>query len=298
MRSPAPGGKAPAPSPARGFRLKGAGAGHRFALPVSVLKLYERQLRDVARNCAAEIRKAGALDDVPGLQVKLQTYSNHLEPWARDVALRMLKRSAALNYQAWRPLLVGATAAPSTGRDAATDETEDPGKAARHRAFKRMMRSSAEIGRELTTEMGSGSAIARVIQERTEENIRLIKDIPAAAARQIGEASAKAATQGERAKGFLAKRVGEIADMTEARALLIARTEVSKASTEFTRARAETVGSKGYIWRTAQDQVVRDSHADMEGEFVRWDDPPSLDGLGPAHAGSYPNCRCYPEVLL
>ncbi len=35
----------------------------------------------------------------------------------------------------------------------------------------------------------------------------------------------------------------------------------------------------------------------MEGRFVPWDEPPTLDGMT-AHAGEFVNCRCYPEPVI
>ena len=35
----------------------------------------------------------------------------------------------------------------------------------------------------------------------------------------------------------------------------------------------------------------------MEGKFVRWDSPPTLDGMT-GHAGEFPNDRCYPEPVI
>uniref|UniRef100_UPI00255ADB8F DUF6883 domain-containing protein n=1 Tax=Pseudodesulfovibrio pelocollis TaxID=3051432 RepID=UPI00255ADB8F len=76
-----------------------------------------------------------------------------------------------------------------------------------------------------------------------------------------------------------------------------ALTEVSKAGTALTRARAESVGSEGYIWRTARDGATRPSHRAMEGRFVKWSEPPTLDGMT-GHAGEFPNDRCYPEPVV
>jgi SPP1 gp7 family putative phage head morphogenesis protein len=93
------------------------------------------------------------------------------------------------------------------------------------------------------------------------------------------------------------KMILKSGEVTESRATLIARTEVGRASTNLARSRAQYVGSDGYIWRTAHDHDVRESHRKMEGKFVRWDRPPTLDGLI-GHAGALPNCRCYPEPVL
>jgi uncharacterized protein with gpF-like domain len=35
----------------------------------------------------------------------------------------------------------------------------------------------------------------------------------------------------------------------------------------------------------------------MDGQFVKWSEPPTLDGLT-GHAGALPNCRCYPEPVV
>lgn len=78
---------------------------------------------------------------------------------------------------------------------------------------------------------------------------------------------------------------------------VIARTEVARTSSVLTQARAEHAGSTGYIWRTARDGDVRPSHKAMNGRFVRWGEPPTLDNLR-GHAGCLPNCRCYADPVI
>ncbi|MDR8377773.1 phage head morphogenesis protein, partial [Acinetobacter baumannii] len=53
----------------------------------------------------------------------------------------------------------------------------------------------------------------------------------------------------------------------------------------------------GYIWRTSEDGDVRPSHKAMNGKFVAWNSPPTLDNLK-GHAGCLPNCRCYTEPVI
>lgn len=77
--------------------------------------------------------------------------------------------------------------------------------------------------------------------------------------------------------------------------ILVARTETSRAANNILRTRAEENGSEGYIWRTSRDSTVRPSHKRMEGKYIEWDNPPTLDKLT-GHAGTLPNCRCFPEV--
>jgi hypothetical protein len=35
----------------------------------------------------------------------------------------------------------------------------------------------------------------------------------------------------------------------------------------------------------------------MKDKFVRWDNPPTLDGMT-GHAGCLPNCECWSEVQI
>ncbi|EOT9334790.1 phage minor head protein [Escherichia coli] len=74
-------------------------------------------------------------------------------------------------------------------------------------------------------------------------------------------------------------------------------TELGRATGALDQARALSIGSNGYIWRTAEDGDVRHSHREMEGKFVEWGRPPTLDGMT-GHAGELPNCRCYKEIVL
>ncbi|HHZ9834772.1 TPA: phage minor head protein, partial [Klebsiella pneumoniae] len=39
------------------------------------------------------------------------------------------------------------------------------------------------------------------------------------------------------------------------------------------------------------------SHRKMKDKFVRWDNPPTLDGMT-GHAGCLPNCKCWAEVHI
>jgi SPP1 gp7 family putative phage head morphogenesis protein len=62
-------------------------------------------------------------------------------------------------------------------------------------------------------------------------------------------------------------------EVSRSKANVIARTEMGRVVTNLTQARAESVGSVGYIWRTMRDAQVRPSHRAMEGRFVAWDSP-------------------------
>lgn len=135
-----------------------------------------------------------------------------------------------------------------------------------------------------------------VYQQLLNEQVRLITSLPLEAAQRIQDLSTRSLIEGNRSSE-IAGLIMATGHVTKSRANTIARTEVSRASCVFTQARAENLGSEGYIWRTSEDGDVRQSHKKMNGTFVAWDNPPTLDGME-GHAGCLPNCRCYPEPVI
>lgn len=157
------------------------------------------------------------------------------------------------------------------------------------------LREAARAGIDMRILLAS-PGVGYAVQDRIAENVRLIKSIVTHSADDVAKLVQESMATGMRAED-LAKRIERVGEVSKSRARTIAATEVSKAGTALTRARAESVGSEGYIWRTARDGAVRDSHRMMEGKFVRWDSPPTLDGMT-GHAGEFPNDRCYPEPVI
>lgn len=90
---------------------------------------------------------------------------------------------------------------------------------------------------------------------------------------------------------------------TRNRARLIARDQVGKLNGELQQQRQADLGIERYIWRTVGDNAVRPSHAAMDGETCRWDDPTvylsgsrwanrsSIGGVE-EHPGQDYQCRC------
>jgi SPP1 gp7 family putative phage head morphogenesis protein len=93
-------------------------------------------------------------------------------------------------------------------------------------------------------------------------------------------------------------RIKNEGDITESRARLIARTEVARSNSILVQARAESLGSKAYIWQTAEDARVRESHMEMNGKVCYWDNPPMLSDGTQTHPGQIFNCRCIALPLL
>lgn len=163
------------------------------------------------------------------------------------------------------------------------------------RDLKTWTETSKEIGSLLRQEIAE-SAVGRAMRESLDRQTALITSLPTEAAQRVRDLTIEGISKGTRASEIAAK-IMETGEVTKSRANLIARTETSGTATELTKARAESIGSTGYIWRTSGDSDVRPSHRKMAGQFVAWGDPPTLDGMT-GHAGGLPNCRCWPDPVL
>ena len=239
---------------------------------------YATNLRKVAKAVEDIVKMFDPTDahQVNELEQTLRRYSDLLRPWARVTAQRMLNDVSRRDEKVW-------------------------GEYTRY------------LGLELKREIyaaPTGEAMFDLMQEQ----VHLITSLPLEAANRVHELVTGALYEGARAKeiGDEIYRTGEV---TRARANLIARTEVGRAATSLTQARAEYVGSPGYIWRSSHDWDVRPaigtknfaklntlemgSHRKLDGTFHRWDSPPiaATNGVR-AHAGSIFNCRCYAEPVL
>lgn len=224
---------------------------------------YRASLRGVAKQIGHIVRglaPEGSLKNVSALMQALKDYSVLLDPWARSVASYMLADVTRRDRAMWR--LVSKQMAPHLRR---------------------------EIEQAPTGEM------LRVLQS---SQVKLIKSIPLDAAERVQEISVEAQIASIRPED-VAKKILETQQVSESKARLIARTEVSRAAANLVQARAQYAGSQGYTWRTVGDLNVRESHKHMEGIFVPWSQPPKTDkGLAPYHAGCGPNCRCFADPIF
>lgn len=221
---------------------------------------YQRSLTQVARQVGAIINGFPPGDPAadPTITQILRRYSDLLNDWAVSTASRMI-----------------------------ADVNQDDRKAWAQR--------SAEMSKALRDEILNADTGA-VMRGLLAEQVTLIKSIPIEAAQRVHDLTLKGIEDGTRANE-IAKEIRRSGEVATSRAQLIARTEVSRTAATLTEARAKATGSTGYIWRTSHDSDVRSSHKAMEGKFVPWSEPPTLDKLT-GHAGCLPNCRCWPEPVI
>lgn len=156
---------------------------------------------------------------------------------------------------------------------------------------------SEEISAGLRDVVGN-TPVGHVAQDIVYRQIQLMKSLPLEAAdrvRDIQSRAIEAVIRGER-PDELYKMIMQSGEVAASRARMIARTEIGRATGALTQARALAVGSEGYWWRT-KGSSTRPSHKKMKDVFVRWDNPPTLDGMT-GHAGCLPNCECWQEVQI
>ena len=222
-------------------------------------KSTEREMRRRCRQVAKEVaRITSSGQDATTIVYALEEYGQQIAPWAEDVMLKIVEMSDRQNIGMWREL-------------------------------------GAKLTERLQT-LTTRDAVAETIYNLSKEGARLITSIPVDVAVEVEAAAQAAAITGTRHEA-LAEYIQSRGGVAMSRAELIARTETARQTTILTQTRAVSIGSEGYIWRTADDGRVRPSHAAMDGQYVKWSEPPTLDGLT-GHAGALPNCRCYPEPVV
>lgn len=247
----------------RKARLQRQYARERFLRARKAGKAFTRQLRAVAKQVGIIVNgfaPDGVVKDMTALQAALTQYSKLLHPWAVSVASRMATEVGQKDEAAWAEM----------GRD---------------------------IGRNLRKEIQTAPT-GLVAQQLLKEQVGLITTIPLNAAERVHKLTVEAMAGGNRAKQ-IAQEIQRQGDVSASDANRIARTEVSRTAGVLTQARAQYVGSEGYIWRTSKDSDVRELHKHLEGKFIRWDDPPVAGSNGEkAHAGCIYYCRCWMEPVI
>jgi SPP1 gp7 family putative phage head morphogenesis protein len=221
---------------------------------------YGRGLKKIAEHCGTIVNgfPPGDTGSAATITQMLEAYANMLDAWAVQTASNMLMDVALRDERTWKEY-------------------------------------AKDLSRGLREEIRKAPT-GQVMQQLLAEQVHLIKSIPREAAERVHRLTVEGLMDSTRASE-IAKEIQRTGEVAKSRANLIARTEVSRTASTLTQARAQYIGSDGYIWRTSGDGDVRHSHREMEGKFVRWDDPPTLDGMK-GHAGCFPNCRCYPEPVI
>lgn len=246
-------------------RLDRTGKRSRWEMARVAESSYAQRLRHVAQvvqQLVVGYAPDGELSpqDEPYLRHALERYAEQLRPWARTVARYMVADVGRRNEAVWKKV-------------------------------------AKDMGQSLRAEILQAPT-GMLYQALMAEQVELITSLPTKAAERVHRLVTEGMAQSTRASE-IAKEILRTGEVTANRATLIARTEVARAASNFTQARAQYAGSPGYIWRTSGDGAVRETHKAVNGQYIPWDAPPKTDpNLEPYHAGCGPNCRCYPDPIL
>ena len=136
----------------------------------------------------------------------------------------------------------------------------------------------------------------RMYRKVVRENFKMIKSIPDEVMKvykyDYVNTLIKERLQGSVARGTFEKKLREAGVK---KAELVARTESAKLETYIVESNATDLGSIIYKWSSTRDVRTRQSHKDMDGVIVFWqeeqENKPLLDDMY-GNAGEFPNCRC------
>lgn len=138
-----------------------------------------------------------------------------------------------------------------------------------------------------------GSHVAMEAALARDESIKLVENAARVYASQVREVfDDPEVTLGVRWE-VLRDRLLERADVSKARAELIARDQTLKLNGAINRAQQTGVGIASYTWSTSGDERVRDSHAALNGQQFMWAAAPP-----PGHPGEDFQCRCIAVPVL
>jgi SPP1 gp7 family putative phage head morphogenesis protein len=161
----------------------------------------------------------------------------------------------------------------------------------------------AEMTRQLRASIGvdiflADPTLTATVAEFTTRNVALIKSIPEQYFGSVEKVIRTGFRKGQRAeqlRGQIADRFG----VSERRAQFIARDQISKINGQLTEERQTELGLAEYIWRTSQDERVRETHRELEGTTQKWSEPPVVSDDGRReHPGGDFQCRCTAEPKI
>ncbi|CAD90808.1 minor capsid protein [Aggregatibacter actinomycetemcomitans] len=136
-----------------------------------------------------------------------------------------------------------------------------------------------QTGVDLAGYLRNSPNIAEKVNALTIDNVQLITNISSQYLDKVKSAVTRAMVSGSLNKD-LAAQIKAIGQKTEKRAAFIARDQSSKLNAALTQARHEDLGVKKYMWSTAGDERVRDSHEELDGKVFSYDKPPEVGNPG------------------
>ena len=153
--------------------------------------------------------------------------------------------------------------------------------------------ASGKLGVDLAGVFARSKPLSASIALRVSENARLIKNLSESQITFADRAVLETLQNGGGAKA-LKTELAQGLQISNKRAILIARDQTAKFNSDLSRIRQQEAGIDRYQWETAGDERVRASHRENDGKIFSWSEPPSATG----HPGHDVNCRCVAIGLI
>lgn len=148
------------------------------------------------------------------------------------------------------------------------------------------------LGINIMEDYYMGEFYRSALEKWVDENVSLIKTIPADSLCDMKTIIKQGFMNGKTTTTIM-KEIQSRYNVGKTHARLIARDQIGKLNAAVTKAQQQDAGIEEYIWCTAGDSRVRNSHKDLNGHKFRWDDPPVVDKKGRrCHPGEDYQCRC------
>jgi SPP1 gp7 family putative phage head morphogenesis protein len=124
------------------------------------------------------------------------------------------------------------------------------------------------------------------------ENVELIKTIDTRYFADVQSVVRSAADTGQTTRS-LTRELAQRFAVSQSRAELIARDQLSKLNGQIAAKRQTDYGVSRYRWSTSGDERVRASHEALDGRVFAWNQPPAE-----GHPGEAVLCRCVAEPIF
>ena len=158
------------------------------------------------------------------------------------------------------------------------------------REWKRIVRDS--LGIDISEDYYNGKFYEQALKKWIDENVGLIKSVPSQTLGDMREIILNGFSHGRSIRS-ITKEIQNVYGLAKSKARLIARDQLSTLYADITEQQQRDAGCDEYKWSSSKDSRVRECHRELDGQILKWDDPPRMWYM--TKGGKvYTDRRCHP----